>query len=642
MTKQTLLGKKHNALLVAILAGLPAAVALGWSSTARAQFRLGNDGHLNDANNQVGSNGYNGGNSNRMNNGQLNTNIITGQVGGLDYFHGKTNREINANVIDVNTGTNATDRLNAIAGGTTGGGGTRTEAPLGTTPGVSTFYSTANFVGTPPPGLALSTTANNTGLIPAPVINPLTPNDDARDPLMNDLPTNPSAGNLQTPGGIDVVGGPVDPSGSASILSMSPLYGIRGMQSGNPEDSFYQARYGETTGNTAAPGAATPGMAPGGAGSSPGTTPSIQKMRDEMNNSVPQDQPPGQPNDGTKTVPGAVSVGGTSLNANVGSSMAMPTGSVSGNLSQQSLSGDVNTGNGIQENLLIPASKQTPQLRALDQRYAQNKKLNDVQAAELFNQKKRILDAENSAAAGKTAATAQPAAPGDTLSNGTGNPTPGVTPPGVTPPGAMLPGAILPGVKPDDNMPKPAPGTVLDNTTSLAKPIVITSLATGVPSKTLADLMKTAEDRMREGKFTEAVDAYESAQKAFPNNPFIYLGRSFAELGSSYYGKADLDLRRAVLLDPAVLAGRYDLNGFLGQDRVSFIQKELTDIETRETKSGRAPTLLAFVAHNVGDDTAAVTELNAAATKGGPYPAMVEEMRTAWGIQAPAPVAAPK
>ena len=87
--------------------------------------------------------------------------------------------------------------------------------------------------------------------------------------------------------------------------------------------------------------------------------------------------------------------------------------------------------------------------------------------------------------------------------------------------------------------------TPADNSAADNQPLVITSLATGIQAKGLGDLMKSAEGKMREGKFTEAVDTYESARAVAPNNPLVPLGRSFAELGASYYGKADQDLTRA-------------------------------------------------------------------------------------------------
>ncbi len=111
---------------------------------------------------------------------------------------------------------------------------------------------------------------------------------------------------------------------------------------------------------------------------------------------------------------------------------------------------------------------------------------------------------------------------------------------------------------------------------------------------------------MRAGQFGQAVDTYDTAAEVAPNNPFVPLGRGFAELGASYYGKAEADLTRAILAEPAVLAGQYDLKGFLGQDRLAFVQKDLTDIGATE-QTARPFLLLAYIAHNTGADDATVT-----------------------------------
>jgi hypothetical protein len=193
----------------------------------------------------------------------------------------------------------------------------------------------------------------------------------------------------------------------------------------------------------------------------------------------------------------------------------------------------------------------------------------------------------------------------------------------------------------DKDHPAPAPQPILTGPVAGNddKPVIITSLADGIRAKGLADTMRSAEEKLRQGKFSEAVAAYETAQRVAQNNPFVYLGRFFAELGASSYGRADKDLVRAVLIEPAVLSGKYDLNGFLGQNRVDFIKQELTGISTTEP-GARAFVLLAFIAHNTGDDASAAKDLNEAATRGG-YAGLVEEMRTNWKLQAQASAHAP-
>ena len=107
---------------------------------------------------------------------------------------------------------------------------------------------------------------------------------------------------------------------------------------------------------------------------------------------------------------------------------------------------------------------------------------------------------------------------------------------------------------------------------------------------------------MRRGKFNDALDQYDAAERSAPNNPFTRLGRSFAELGASYYSRSDADLRRVIVAEPALLAGRYDLNGFLGTDRLQFITKDLQDISAGEKSNVSASFLLAFISHSAGND----------------------------------------
>jgi len=165
------------------------------------------------------------------------------------------------------------------------------------------------------------------------------------------------------------------------------------------------------------------------------------------------------------------------------------------------------------------------------------------------------------------------------------------------------------------------------------KAYYITSLATGIKSKSLATLLKNAEEQMRAGKFTSALDTYDAAAQVAPNNPFITLGRSFSELGASYYTKADGDLRNAIRSEPALLVGQYDLKGFIGDSRLSFIIKDLTDISTSESKSPRAPFLLGYIYYNLADKAKATEYMNTALQRSGGSDPVIQQIQESWGLQ---------
>ena len=50
---------------------------------------------------------------------------------------------------------------------------------------------------------------------------------------------------------------------------------------------------------------------------------------------------------------------------------------------------------------------------------------------------------------------------------------------------------------------------------------------------------------MKQGKFSSALDKYDQAEQVAPNNSLIKLGRANAELGASYFARADQHLREA-------------------------------------------------------------------------------------------------
>ena len=271
---------------------------------ARAQYQVGGNGHALDANNQVGSGGYNGSaraqqggqsQSTQIQPGGINNNVIYGETTGLAAFRGRVN-SFDPTVFQGNTGSNAVDKLNAIA------------APVDLnqrTTGMPTYlpyYNTATYAPTPN-ALAQQTlvqTPGGAGYIPAPVVNPLIPSTDVRLEMTN---TDPNLINtIPAPGELDVAG-PVDPSGNSSLYSMSPLYGVRQMDSqlSPGADTFFQSKQTNTTlPNTNARLRLTPAQ--------------IQSMREELNKTVVPDNQNGEPGSNPgNSGPNAPAAGATNL-----------------------------------------------------------------------------------------------------------------------------------------------------------------------------------------------------------------------------------------------------------------------------------------------------------------------------------------
>ena len=610
---------------LAAAAGVAVAM-LAAASPARAQFRVGADGHFNDVNNRIGSGGYNSP-SDASYRSALNNQIITGNVSGLGYFHGGS-QDFDNNVFQGGTRDSAFDNFNAIAAPV------NTQArSTGASP-YTPYYSTNNYVGQTPPNLV--PTANNVGYIPAPTRSGLTPNPaDVRLQNLNQSPLDLNGNNLPPPGAVNQPG-PVNNVGDPGLYSQSSLYGVRQMQPGDAtQDNVFSERYG----NIGRPGAG-PRM----------DASAIQQMRNELavqpvgqQKGNGKDQTPGQDSRDANdpSVSSKADTLGQPINPNTVTGTT-PTGSAMGNsavVNAQRVPSSIDTPYSTQQNnLLIPANQQSAQIRELQRRFAANNPHPDVVAQANETNRLRLAmrrqqaDAKIAAAKGADD-NAKPPALG-----GTG----GLDGLGAGSPPAGGGGAVASAnVHPQPNGKSDLPSVIRDPAAAEPmgdpdKPFTIASLATGIKSPGLANLLRTAEGQMRSGQFGQSVDTYDTAAEVAPNNPFVPLGRGFAELGASYYGKAEMDLTRAILTEPALLAAQYDLKGFLGADRLKFVQKDLADIGATE-QTARPYLLLAYLDHNTGADDATVTakDLDTAQARGG-NPKLIDLMREAWNLKAAA------
>src|SRR5439155_3593096 len=131
-------------------------------------------------------------------------------------------------------------------------------------------------------------------------------------------------------------------------------------------------------------------------------------------------------------------------------------------------------------------------------------------------------------------------------------------------------------------------------------PVKIKTMTEGVQANGLKELLGKAETMMKEWKFTSAIDTYAAAEQIAPNQPLIWIGRANAELGASYYGRAEAHLKQAFNADKALLMAQYDLRQFLGEDRMASVIKDLKEMASTNQQSPTPVFLLAYIAYNTG------------------------------------------
>ncbi len=567
---------KH--LLVAAIAAMP----LTFATTALAQFQTGQDGRALDASNRVGSGAMNAGTGIRSNG--INPNdIVYGNVTAGRGFRG------NINTFDPRQfqGANTSGNYDNIIRNTSG-------APVAGNPGSQvnlsnpqTFYG-SNFA-VPPPGSANRVGTTNTFVG--------TGGDSQRiDRSLNNIV--PGSINYAQPGALVMPTNSTGPIQNQSVLTGSPLYGVREV---NLDDPYLADMKRQT-------GAAGDLMSP--------DQKRLAEMQRELQNLNSPDK--ADPN-----------------NAGLNNALQKPFESPeNARLGQQTqsqtltgstpLTGDMNTADARR---LPTASQQSTQYAELErrlQRYKQvgNQADNDIRAtrpptAKPDDAQPKAIDRPNQ--------PVQPRTPGAPATPPAGNVRPPVAPAPAPAPVPSTPPAA--NAKPDQEVKLPAdlpkPGEA---------PLQVKSLADGIQAEGLKNVMLKAEENMKEGKFRDALLLYTQAEEIAPNNPLVQLGKVNALLGSTSFARAYPTLRNTIAADPAVLLAQYDLKGMYGEKNLARIVKELKFVADVEKNSPEAMFLLAYVAYNSGGEELAAGYLQKADERSGGSDKVVQLLKQYWAL----------
>lgn len=540
--------------------------ALLLSPTARAQYRTGDDGRALDANNRVGSGGYNSAlDLTPRQLGVTGNQIVTGNVTGGKEFRGPVGYSSPYSF----TGPVGGMRLDQFIRQSSG-------APVGSSTPVDLTHSMPYYgvrTVTPPPGFVHEPSSGGYVPAPQPTARRSSELQFGQAPLVL-----PGSGQILLPSSISgspaasALSGSNQFSGSTWPLSESPeLWTVPGAggygtydrfspsaASLPPELSVQQAGIAMT----AAQGPAAAFNARQNTAMT-GEPSAVQSSAGALDQSVPP--------------------------ASLSSQTALPTGSA-------------DTAQYTRQYLRAGPELQSAQYAQLRQRLAQYNAERNKSDVELNSEYQALLEATRAAQAH---AAQSPNAPQE-------NPAGAAQQQRQQP---RVPSAAV-------QVPKP-------------RPLTVRSLAAGVDSKPLAAVLSKAEGLMHDGQFAAALEQYDAAQQLAPNNPLVLLGRAHAELGAGYYTSADSHIRLAVVADPAVLVGRYDLDSFLGIDRVRTIRQELQAAATTNPRQTVPLFLLAYIAYNTGQPAQAADDLQQLESRAtGHHDPVVQTMRQIWDLPA--------
>ena len=621
-----------------VLTAAVAAVSLAGSS-ASAQQRVGGDGRALDANNRIGSGGSNeGAGGGPLGPGQIGNQIVTGNVTAGQQFRGFVPYSDPFSFRGQTAGISSDRFIRESAGVPLSSG------PSGINNNASNlrpFYGVGQTVERPP---GFVEAVPGTGYVPAARISREAGDLRLGRPFDFPQPSTPQPGQL-------ILQGPLSPdTQQPTVITASPLYGVRQWNFGEQLDQEFLQGLSQPASQRSRLDERT-----------------LQRLRNELNRDVQTD-----PNITGEGTDGALDDDPNRLSSGIDSRLSLsltePTrmqnrvdASVQNDVRQNVRPGDLSVSR---------PERQSAQYAEMQRRLNRFNQL-PQEVAELREYQRQQQQAragdqpqERDATAGTRQPGAQPGAQAGAQ--------PGATPrdtgaqPGPATPGAgagagtvgaqaqqpRLPDTGLPDYaqrsrdimagkdSPDQGtgqlpgLDRPAGEQPQAQDPTREAPLQVQSLATGVNAKALADFLNEAEKLMREGKFYSALDQYDMADQVAPNDPMVSLGRAIAELGASYYARAEGHLREAFTKNPALLTAQYDVRGFLGEERLNFLVNDLRAISNKETNEPRSVFLLAFIDYNTGNPRRAAAYLDLAERRAGKPDPLFQNMRKLWNLPA--------
>ncbi len=668
----------RSTILAAAVAAALGAITV-FAPAGYAQYRV-SGGQINDANNRVGSGGINSGSGASLPPGVLNNSIVTGNVtggvgfqGNLPYFapgafHGTLPGSFVDNFVSGST--------NVTTGGAIVDNAQSVHLYVGDKQGVN---PPANFI----------SLGSQPGYIPA---NTDTSTQYASDSRLGSAAALSPVSSL-VPSSIFQTGG-AQAGGASAYTSASPLFGVTTLQA--QQQTSGTSQYGSAAqansplqtalgagdrvdtstdiksaalNNNSALGSdntlsGTSGLGTSGLGTPPGIA-SFATPRTGLPSGNNSTSGNGSNTNGASGAPNADGSDNSSLNANASNSLSNgPIGSASGGngtgnglnagpngalASGQSLnasvngavpsgypltakvggktiSGNLDTGEDSYTNIYSPTSNRPnsaysrmllrlktinpgAQLSSQQRNLLNQAKLQDIKSAQQTNAPSRQKGLPGSNTPRGSSALGGPGSP----LGGPGSPLGQPGEPGAPlPPGPALSAVPIPAGK--------------------DQPVAVNSFATDAGNAQTRDELAKAEELMKEGKFTSALEQYDQVEQQSPSNPFIQLGRANAELGASYYGLAEAHLRQAFMNDQALLSAQLDLHSFLGEDKLQYLVKDLKGIAQANPSESRPVFLLAYICYNTGNPRGAAAYLDLASKREGKPDPFFDLLRQHWDL----------
>ena len=146
-------------------------------------------------------------------------------------------------------------------------------------------------------------------------------------------------------------------------------------------------------------------------------------------------------------------------------------------------------------------------------------------------------------------------------------------------------------------------------------------------------LMLQAEKLLRDGKYLEAAQRYQTALAREPGNALALVGRAHAELGAGMYQSAAYDLKYVFTRNPQMVSVRYQMDQFMPKSRLDYLVSDLKTLEGSKETGNSASFLLSYLYYETGSEQELQAQLARWNARPG-HDAWQEVVSKAWSAKA--------
>jgi len=135
---------------------------------------------------------------------------------------------------------------------------------------------------------------------------------------------------------------------------------------------------------------------------------------------------------------------------------------------------------------------------------------------------------------------------------------------------------------------------------SRIKPVKLSGQGGGAAASGYEMMMLRAEKNLKEAKFLDAAESYQTALTIKPEDPLALVGRAHAEMSAGVYTAAEFDLKFVYTRKPELVAVKYEVDSFIPASRQACLLQDLQELTAQKDTADMASFLYCYLCYETG------------------------------------------